>query len=423
MTEDFLHYFWRYKSAGREFRLASGEKLEVVRPGIHNSDSGPDFMHARLRIDGTLWAGNVEIHVLSSDWIRHGHPGDANYDNIILHVVYSDDAIIRRSSGSAMPTLELFSYIPPEVFDSYCQFLASHLWVPCAMHLKDIPAIKAESWLETLAATRLERKCREISGILEETHYDWNQAFFISLAATLGFRINKQPFEMLARQTPLTCIEKHRNDPMQVEAILFGQAGMLEGRFRPGEYPAVLQREYRHLSRKFSLKPIPGHLWKFMRLRPNNFPTIRLAQLASILCRNPLIFGEILDRKNDDDLSRVFNAGVSDYWQRHYRFGEASPRSFSKSLSPDTLNLILINNVIPFLFQYGETRNEPGLKELALRLLEGLPPESNSIIRKFKEFGLEPHSALQSQGMLELKTAWCDERKCLDCSFGIEWIS
>ncbi len=421
MTEEFLHFFWSFKSRGHVFGLVSGERTEVLRQGEMNRDAGPDFLNAQIRIGDTLWAGNVEVHMRSSDWDRHGHSRDRAYDNVILHVVYHHDRVILQPDGRPLPTLELQRVIGPEAYAQYQHFLNNHLWVPCAALLRSIRRLTAESWLTALAISRLERKSREIVQTLEYLDHDWNQAFYQSLAATFGFRINRQPFELLARQTPVKCIEKHKDNLFQIEAILFGQAGLLEGRHRH-EYPGSLKKEYLHLKNKFSLKPIPGHLWKFLRLRPNNFPTIRLAQFAMILHRRANIFGELLDRHDYASLSAMFRVGVSDYWMEHYFFGRSSGAVVHKTISPATADLIIINNVVPFLFVYGKIKGFPALCDEAVSMLGSLTAESNSVTRKFAEFGLAAENAEQSQGLLELKTNYCDNKKCLQCRIGLELI-
>jgi hypothetical protein len=420
MNEDFLHFIWKFKLAGRNFHTTEGETLLIVKPGEHNHDSGPDFEGAQVRLGETLWAGNVEIHIRSSDWIRHRHQHDEAYDNIILHVVFEDDLPIKRKSGESMPTLVLKEILPPGIYETYNYFLNNHLWIPCAMRLPEVRDVVITDWLTALSVSRLERKSKDLEDLLLFTGNDWNQAFFQALASTLGFRINKQPFELLARHTPVQCLEKHRDQLFQVEALLFGQAGLLEGRYR-GEYPKKLKKEYQHLKNKFSLKPISGHLWKFMRLRPNNFPTIRLAQLAMLIHLRSNLFSEIIEDAAHERMLDFFTVSVSDYWKEHYYFDRES-KNIGKSISPSTVELIMINNVIPFLFVYGKLKGQARYQDQAFVLLELIPAESNAIVRNFIEFGLEPSSAAQSQALLELKTNYCDQKKCLECRIGLDLI-
>lgn len=420
MTEDFLHYIWKFKMAGRNFHTTEGEDLLIVKTGEHNHNAGPDFEGAQLRLGETLWAGNVEIHIRSSDWIRHRHQQDEAYNNIILHVVFEDDLVIKRRNGERMPTLVLKEVFPPDIYETYNYFLNNHLWIPCAIRLAEVRDVVINDWLTALSVSRLERKAMDLENLLQYTGNDWNQAFFQALAATLGFRINKQPFELLARHTPVQCLEKHRDQLFQVEALLFGQAGLLDGRYRE-EYPKKLKKEYQHLKNKFSLKPVSGHLWKFMRLRPNNFPTIRLAQLAMLIHLRSNLFSEIIENADYDRLIGFFSVGVSDYWKDHYYFDRPS-KNITKSISPSTVELIMINNVIPFFFVYGKLKGQQYYQDQAFALLESIPAESNSIIRNFIEFGIVPSSASQSQALLELKTNYCDQKKCLECRIGLDLI-
>jgi len=420
MTEDFLHFIWKFKLPGQHFRTTEGDDLHIVKPGEHNHDSGPDFAGAMLRLGETLWAGNVEIHIRSSDWARHGHHLDKAYDNIILHVVFEHDQEIKRTNGELIPTLALKDVFPPKVYETYNYFLNNHLWIPCALRLSEARSLVIADWLTALSVSRLERKSTELENLLQYNGNDWNQSFFQALASTLGFRINKQPFELLARNTPIQCLEKHRDQLFQVEALLFGQAGLLEGRYR-GEYPKKLKKEYLHLKNKFSLKPISGHLWKFMRLRPNNFPTIRLAQLAMMIHLRANLFSEIIENAGYDKMIGFFTVGVSEYWKEHYYFDRPS-KNIGKSISPSTVELIMINNVIPFLFVYGKLKGQVRYQDQAFALLDSIRAESNSIVRKFIEFGLKPSSASQSQALLELKSNYCDQKKCLECRIGLDLI-
>jgi hypothetical protein len=420
MTEDFLHFIWKFRLPGQHFHTTAGESLQIIKPGEHNHDSGPDFVNAQVRVGETLWAGNVEIHIRSSDWTRHRHQLDEAYDNIILHVIFEDDLVVKRRSGELIPTLALRDILHPDLYETYNFFLNNHLWIPCAFRLPEVRSVVINDWLTALSVLRLERKSGELENLLQFTGNDWNQAFFQALASTLGFRINKQPFEQLARNTPVQCLEKHKDQLFQVEAMLFGQAGLLEGRYR-GEYPKKLKKEYQHLKHKFSLKPIPGHLWKFMRLRPNNFPTIRLAQLAMMIHLRTHFFSEIIENAEYEKMLDFFKVGVSDYWKEHYYFDRES-KKMGKSISASTVELIMINNVIPFLFVYGKLKGQVCYQDKAFALLDSIQPESNSIVRKFADFGIKPGTASQSQALLELKTNYCDQKKCLECRIGLDLI-
>jgi hypothetical protein len=420
MTEDFLHYLWKFRLAGQKLWSVGEEELVVLSPGEHNPDAGPDFLNARILLGGTTWAGNVELHVRSSDWRRHRHEKDPAYDNVILHAVYENDLEIRRKSGEIIPTLLLAEHCGGEAYDRYNQFLNNHLWVSCANRLHEVRKVVTDDWLTSLSIARLERKCRELETMLDYNAGDWQQAFFEALACTLGFRINKVPFEQVARQTPVQHLLRHKDNLLQVEAMLFGQAGLLEGRYHD-EYPKLLKNEYIHLKHKFSLEPVPGHLWKFLRIRPNNFPTIRLAQMAMLLHLHSNLIGEILESPDYEKLRSIFALGVSDYWKSHYYFDRPS-NAHGKSMSASTIDLVMINNVIPFLFLYGQLKQKPEMKEKAIGMLEEIMPESNSVTRGFATFGLRAETASGSQALLELKSAYCDQKKCLQCRIGLELI-
>ncbi len=420
MTEDFLHYLWKFRLAGENLWSVTGEELLVLSPGEPNPDAGPDFLNARIVLGGTTWAGNVELHVRASDWRRHRHEKDPAYDNVILHAVYENDLDIHRKNGELIPALVLKDFCRIEAFETYNHFLNNHLWIPCGNSISEVRPLLLGDWLTALSVMRLERKCSELKQMLDYYSGDWQQAFFEVLASTLGFRINKLPFEQLARQTPVIHLSRHKDQLFQVEAMLFGQAGLLEGRFKD-DYPKRLRKEYLHLRHKFSLQPVPGHLWKFLRIRPNNFPTIRIAQLSMLYHRQANIIGDILETKEMDKIRGLFALEVSEYWKSHYFFDRISGKH-GKVMSEGTIDLILINNVIPFLFLYGDLKMKPEMKEKAMMMLEAIPAETNRVIRGFAELGIRAETASQSQALLELKGNFCDSKKCLQCRIGLDLI-
>lgn len=420
MQEEFLHYLWKKGFEKRALVTVAGVQATVVNTGEHNRDAGPDFIHAIVRIGDTTWAGSVEIHVKASDWKRHGHDRDVAYDNVILHAVYEYDTAVMRTNGEEIPTVIMKEYIPTKAYAAYQDFLNNHLWVPCAHEISQVPPGTVQQHLELLSAKRLEKRAHEVWSALKENKGDWNQAFFVSLAGSLGSRINKEPFQLMARKTPLQVILKTRAGMMPLEALLFGQAGFLGQGFHE-EYPILLAREYRHQKRKYDLDGIPPYLWKFLRLRPVNFPTIRLAQLAAIYHQCPLPFGLIIDEKDTSQWRGLFAVKASSYWDTHYHFEKGSARS-EKWIGQDTIDLLMINTVIPFVYAYGKAMDIGSLPEKALGLLSGTAPESNHIIRTFNTFGLEFQNAAQTQGALEMKKNWCDHRRCLDCHLGHELL-
>lgn len=420
MNEEFLHYIWKTRFEKKTITTVNGERVTILKVGEQNRDAGPDFGNAMVRIGDTTWAGAVEVHVRSSDWARHGHDGDLAYENVVLHAVYEYDGPVFRSSGEEIPALELKWHIPARAFQAYLDFLNNHLWVPCAGEIGQVGPSFSGRYLEELCMGRIRRRSAQIRKLVADSKGDWNQAFFESLAGTLGTRINKEPFELMARKTPVQVILKTRSSRVGLEALLFGQAGFLQEDF-PEEYPSLLSMEYQHLKRKYTLDNIPKHLWKFLRLRPINFPTVRIAQLAAIYHHHPLPFGSLIDQQSPEQWQAIFDVQVSDYWKDHYHFGTLSP-GHDKRIGRETIDLILINTVIPFLYAFGEMHGNESIVQNATGILSTLSPEKNTIIRNFIYFGLGMNNAMHTQGALELKNAWCDRRRCLDCGIGQELL-
>jgi hypothetical protein len=420
MNEEFLQYIWKTRMGKKTVTTMAGDKIVIMNPGEQNRDAGPDFINAMVRMGDTTWAGSVEIHVRSSDWNRHGHDRDLAYDNVVLHAVYEYDGPVARSSGEEIPAITLKEHIPKKAYNAYLDFLNNHLWVPCANEIGKVPPQISGKLLEELCLARINRRSDQIRQLVLENKGDWNQAFYESLAGTLGARLNKEPFEMLARQTPLQIILKNRGNLGTLEALLFGQAGFLDQQFKE-DYPMNLSVEYQHIKNKYGLEGIPAYLWKFLRLRPGNFPTIRIAQLAALYYREPLLLGTLVDEEDAGKWKERFRISVSDYWKTHYHFDALSARS-EKNMGDETVELILINTAVPFLYTFGTLHGNKKISERAVSCLSEMPAETNSIIRTFRYFGLECVSAVHSQGALELKKYWCDSRRCLECSLGQELL-
>jgi hypothetical protein len=420
MQEEFLHYLWEKGFEKRSLKTVSGEKVTIINTGEHNRDAGPDYVNAIVRIGDTTWAGSVEIHVKASDWARHGHGSDSAYDNVILHAVHEYDTPVYRTSGEEISAITMKEHIPVKAYAAYQDYLNNHLWIPCAGEISQVPGSTVQSHLEKLCIDRIGRRASGIARSVADYKGDWGQAFLISLAGSLGTRINKEPFEILARQTPIQVILKCRPDLSRLEALFFGQAGLLDRQYRE-EYPITLSREYDHLKKKHSLEGTAGHLWKFLRLRPVNFPTVRLAQLSAIYHRCPFPLGSLIDEKDPDNWDSVFSVSASEYWNTHYQFDRISPESI-KSVGQDTVDLIMINTVIPFLYAFGRSHNNQEMADKSLAKLASISPERNSVTLRFNAFGLEFSNAWHTQGSLELKKHWCDLRRCLDCKFGHELL-
>ncbi|PHN03056.1 DUF2851 family protein [Flavilitoribacter nigricans] len=417
MQEDLLHFAWRLKRFDlSELHTTDGEPIEILHFGEANRHAGPDFLNARIRIGKTLWAGNVEMHLKASDWELHHHGADRNYDNVILHVVLEEDQLISRSSGEKIPCLELKKRIPNRVSRIYKSLLNNEYWIPCQHQFFHVnPAVK-QFWLDRLLVERLEAKTDQMVDLLEQNQYDWELAFYQLLARNFGMRVNAEPFEQLARSLPLHLLQQYKDRLFRLEALLFGQAGMLEEELNDA-YPRKLQQEYRFLRHKHQLQPIAGHQWKFLRMRPANFPTIRIAQLAMLLHQSAHLFSKMLAARDVKEIEHMFALKISNYWRDHYTFDKAS-RSRQKTLGKTAIHLLIINTIAPLLFLYGNWKKEEKFKDRALHLLEALPPEKNHIIEQWKTLGMSVDSAYASQALLQLKHRYCEKKNCLNCAIG-----
>jgi len=421
MTEDFLHFIWKYGLFERAGMITdTGEEVQVIALGEHNTDAGPDFINARIKIGYTTWAGNVEIHLRSSDWTEHRHQSDKAYDNVILHVVHKHNQPVTRSSGEIIPSVELhFSHA---LFENYRLLLNHKDGLPCKNKIKQVDTFLFDLWLNSLVVERLQQKTQYITGLLDKLKNNWEEAFYISLARSFGFGLNAIPFEMLARSISWLHLSRHRTNLFQLEAILMGQAGFLDEAKLFSDYYSDLRKEYLHLKYKYSLKPVEKHLWKFLRLRPVNFPTIRIAQLVALLNNTEGLFSEVLACREITDLYPYFDVQTSFFWDSHYTFETASPRRI-KTLGTDSFNNIVINTVVPFLFLYGRMHDREEIKERALDWLNRLPPEKNRITDRWEQYGIQLFSAFYSQGILQLVNTYCSRKRCLACSIGANIIT
>lgn len=417
MKEDFLHFLWRYQRFDwAAMTTTTGEPFAVLHPGEPNPHAGPDFLHARVRIDETLWAGNVEIHIRSSEWTHHKHHADPAYDNVVLHVVLEEDQIIHRANGERIPCLELRNRIFPGMRQVYFQLMSQNYWIPCQTQWGAVPALTKDLWVERLAIERLEQRTEKIQEMLAQNTSNWEETFYQAFARSLGYPANADPFEELARSCPLGLLSKKRNNLMQLEAFLFGQAGFLEGHFQD-DYPKELQKEYCFLQKKHLLTPMQGKVWKFMRMRPANFPTLRIAQLARLVHQTNHLFDKAMSLQSLEELEHMLELKVSSYWRTHYRFDHSSPKQV-KSLGKSAIHNILINAIAPLLFVYGVKCHNMAFMDRAMALLTQLPPEDNHVARRWAGMGYAPANAAQSQALLFLKKKYCDEKKCLHCAVG-----
>jgi hypothetical protein len=420
-AEDFLHYVWKFRLFNRiNLRTTEGEELEVYSAGIHNTNAGPDFQNARIRIGETTWAGNAELHISSSDWQKHGHTADNAYDNVILHVVYRDDVPLLRADGKRVPTLELKDRISAELFNRYHNLVfGNQTIIPCGGTIATVVGLTLHNWLTRILVERMEKRSEAIIAALANNRGDWEETFYQFLAANFGFKTNALPFELLAKSLPQNILAKHKNSPMQIEALIFGQAGFLADELTDA-YPQKLKVEYDFLRKKYNLTPIENHIWKFLRMRPQNFPTIRLAQFATLIVQSNHLFSKILDTQDVKGLKDLFsNIHVNEYWLTRYRFDKES-KPAGKSLGDASVNTLLLNIVAQFLFSYGKHLQLQHFISRSLKLLESIPAEQNNITADFVNLGLKINSAFESQALLELKNNYCDYKKCLQCGVGIK---
>jgi len=415
MKESILHYIWQQKLFTQQgLQTTDGEMVEVVDVGKINTDAGPDFFNAKVKIGNTIWAGNIEIHTLASDWKKHNHQSDKSYDTVILHVVKKADVDVFRPDGEKIPVLEL--QYPTEIEQNYEALISEKKWIPCADKIADVPVIFIQSWKNALLAERLLLKTSHIQNLLTDNNQHWEEAFYITLARSFGFGTNSQAFEMLAKALPISILGKHKNDLFQIEALLFGQAGLLETENKDN-YFQKLKKEFDFLKLKYDLKPISGSQWKLLRLRPDNFPHVRIAQFAAVIHSSTKLFSKIIELPEVDYLISLFRCEPSEYWKSHYLFGEKSTVK-SKKLGKSSIYSLLINTVIPFVFYYADRKGNEELKEKATALLEKIPAERNSIVSGWQNLGMEINSAYDSQAFLQLKKVYCDNKNCLRCRIG-----
>lgn len=411
---------WEHRMWGRhKMTLTDGRKLEILDPGRLNTNAGPDFSQARILIDNVEWAGNIELHIKASDWERHGHSSNQAYDSVILHVVTNADKIICRADGTPIPHLEIT--VTPDIIQRWKYFATAAPAPKCRDFIKGLSTLHITDWMESLAVERMQTKAMRILDDVENSGGDWQHATFVALAGALGFGLNSIPLRRLASMLSLNTAARHSDDIFQLEAILFGMAGMLG--FRQGEtisdsYFLMMQKEFIFLQKKYELKTMPLHLWKYSRTRPSNFPHRRIALLAAYLLGGFSLFSVIIDKKIPiTQKIEVFNRQLSDYWQTHSSFGLSGNRN-STILSKNSISLLLINFVAPLLYAYGNVRGDRDLEESCFDILTSLPPEDNTIIRHWRTVGLTAANAMRTQALIHLHKTYCDRNECMRCRFG-----
>ncbi|NTS41576.1 DUF2851 family protein [Flavisolibacter sp. BT320] len=412
MTEKLLQFIWQFGYFNNaNLTTAEGEKLSILFPGNLNANGGPDFSAAKIRLGETTFFGNIELHLKTSDWERHGHQKDKQYGNVILHVVFRHD----RSLSHAIPVLELEPRISTLLLERYEGLLQTGTFIPCETAAASVSDLVWMAWKERLLAERLTRKAGYILDLLAESNFHWEETFWWLLARNFGMKVNSDAFEAIARSLSVVHLAKHKHSIHQLEALLFGQAGLLESSFDE-DYPLLLQREYRYLQKKLALQPVALPL-QFLRMRPGNFPTIRLSQLAALIQQSSHIFSKLLETDQLSAVTSLFEVSANDFWHYHYTFHLASPFK-PKTLGADSIQNIVINTLAPVLFAYGMHHGKEGHKEKALRWLSELGAEKNTITRGFSQLGIKLKTAFDSQALIELKNEYCSHKRCLHCAVG-----
>lgn len=421
MNEDFIQYAWKTNLYKKNLiTTIKGEKIEVVSPGEVNINSGPDFINSRIRISGILWAGNVEIHKKASDWYKHKHHLDKAYDNVILHVVKVSDRLVYRTNGEEIPCLIID--LADRLFDKYSTMINNELWVPCQNKIKNVESFVIEFCIENMIIERLEYKTSRIREQLLHTRSNTEEVFYRQIIRNFGFGLNSEPFEQLALSLPSGILIRVGRDQFKIESFLFGQAGFLSNNSCKDQYFLKLKDEYKFLKKKYSLSPIDVHQWKFLRLRPANFPTIRIAQLAGLLKNLGTIRINTILESDFADIEKLFDFSISDYWEYHYLFGKSSVRK-DKKPGRATFENIIINTVVPFLFVHGKIYNDEKYTLKAIDFLHKCQAENNSIIRGWEKINIKAENAYVSQALLHLKKFYCNQKKCLNCKIGNYIIS
>ena len=411
MTERLLQFIWQFQHFNRsELVTATGENVQIIFPGNYNTDQGPDFSNAKIKIGKTIWAGTVELHLQTSDWKKHNHQKDKNYNNVILHVVWENDELVNK-----LPVLELKEIVSKILLQHYEELMNAQGFIPCEKSISSVKPIVLQSWKDRLLVERLIRKSKNVDLLLSKNNHHWEETFWWLLGRNFGIKVNADAFEELAKSISINVLAKHKNQIHQLEALLFGQASLLNGKFIE-EYPKMLQREYKFLKTKYGLTPIHQSVY-FLRMRPGNFPTIRLAQLAMLINESSHLFSKIKDADSINEIKKWFAVTANDYWHYHYKFDEIS--NFKKK-NPGTsmIDNIIINTVIPVLFAFGQYHNEQQYKDKAMKWLETIKAESNSITKGFQLLGIENKNARDSQALIELKNEYCSKKRCLDCTIG-----
>ena len=417
MSEDFLYYVWQYKLFSKtNLYTSDSQEIRIKKTGIHNKNSGPDFLNAQIEIDNQLWIGNVEMHLKSSDWYLHKHEEDENYDAVILHVVWEHDADVFMKNNQPLATLEIKNNVDKSVLENYNSlFYKNQNFILCENQISKVDDFLIDNWLERLYFERLERKSIFINELLELSNYDFEAVLFQLLAKNFGLKVNGEAFLQLAKSIDFSVVRKVQFDENQITALFFGQAGFLEDLI-DDNYHQQLKNEYQYLKLKHKLQSISKNTFQFFRMRPQNFPTIRITQLASLFYKNQNLFSKLMSITKKEDFYEFFSIEINDFWKTHYTFEKESKKS-SKKLTKPFVDLLLINTIIPLKFVYLKSRGEVD-EQSFLNLIKQISLEKNSVISKFSDLKIDAKNAMESQALLELKNNYCTKKRCLHCAIG-----
>lgn len=418
MKEDFLHHIWQFKKFDfSNLETAQAEKLTILNSGQYLQKAGPDFFNSQIIIGNQKWAGNVEIHLKSSDWYVHHHENDTNYDNVILHVVWEHDTEVFRKDNSEIPVLELKKYVSKKTLENYMDLTSAKTWIFCEREISNVNDFVFKNWQEKLFFERLERKSFPIQKILEETENDWEATLFCALAKSFGLNTNGEIFLKIAQSIPFSIIRKESFEVENLEALFFGRTGLLD--FESEDlYFKDLKFRYNYAFTKYQLQKVYIDPIQFFKHRPDNFPTIRLSQLANLYHSRLNLFSSLINAQSLPEYYKIFKVEVFDYWKTHYQFDKISPKK-RKSLTTSFVDLLLINTIIPLKFAYAKSQGKDISEEL-IDLLEAIQSEKNVIIEKFSNFGIQSKNAYESQSLLQLKNEYCNQKRCMECAVGLE---
>ncbi len=420
VTENLMQFIWKLRLFHvKKVRSTEGISLDVVHVGQFNTDAGPDFLMSHIKIGRQDWHGHVELHIRSSDWERHQHQNDELYNNVILHVVWVNDKIIKRKDGTQIPTLVLSKFIEPKLLEKYAAMMNVRSWVPCEAQLSGIDDLKKSMWLDVLSYERLEMRVGEILLLLDHFGNDWEKIFWIWTCRCMGLKVNAHTFQELGEKLPLEILQKYRSDLFKIEALFFGISGLIPDGERDS-YAEKLHHEFNYQKNIHGLRVVHG-AWKRLRMRPYNFPELRIAQLAVLFSVKGLGVSKILGLNSLEEARELFNIGsLNSYWKDHFSFNIQAIAEHSGKIGRNTIDILIINIVVLFLFTYGKYYGIQDYMDKAVFLLEMLPKETNVVIRNFSKYGLYTQNAFQSQGILQLKTFYCERKQCLHCRIGVE---